>query len=363
MQRTKSGLPKHCSWNYDRHGKRRVRFRQRGFSTYLTSTPWSVDFMRQYAVALDGVKAQTSNIGVERTKPGTINALIVSYYTLVFPTLEPSTRRMRRSILERFRREHGDKPVARLEPTHLGAIVAAKAATPTAANNFRKVLNHLLDHAIALAWIASNPARHVRRFKIKGEGFHTWSEAEVAQYVQRHPPGTKAHLALTLMLYTGQRRSDVIRLGWQHVRGDKIALRQQKTDTPLLLPIAPQLASALKEQPRKNLTFLLTAFGAPFTFNGFGNWFRAQCNEAGLRQCSAHGLRKLAATRMGNAGCTDLELMAVFGWRSTSEVRRYTRGADQARLAEQAFEKVRGGMKGEQKLSNLSVRLDKTSSN
>jgi integrase len=362
MRRTKSGLPEHCSWNTDRHGKRRVRFRKGGFSTYLTGTPWSDDFMRQYATALDGLKAQTANIGVERTKPGTINALIVSYYTLVFPTLEPSTQRMRRSILERFRRDHGDKPVARLEPTHIGAIIAAKRATPTAANNFRKVLHHLLDHAIALGLIGNNPARLVKRFKIKGEGFHTWSDDEVARYVERHPAGTKAHLALTLMLYTGQRRSDIIRLGWQHVRGDKIVLRQQKTDTPLLLPIAPELVAALADVPRKNLMFLLTSFGAPFSFNGFGNWFRTRCNEAGLPQCSAHGLRKLAATRMGNAGCTDLELMAVFGWRSTSEVRRYTRAADQAGLAERAFAKVRRGVKGEQKLSSLATRLDKTGS-
>jgi integrase len=274
---------------------------------------------------------------------------------------------MRRSILERFRRDHGDKPVARLEPAHIAAIVAAKAATPTAANNFRKVLHHLLDHAIALGMIASNPVKLVKRFKIKGEGFHTWTEAEVARYIERHPAGTKPHLALMLMLYTGQRRSDIIRMGWQHVRktedADKIAVRQQKTDTPLLLPIAPELASALDDQPRKNLTFLLTAFGAPFSFNGFGNWFRDRCNEAGLRQCSAHGLRKLAATRMANAGCSDEELMAVYGWRSHSEVRRYTRAADQAKLAERAFAKVRGGAKSEHKLSNLPARLDKAASN
>ena len=105
MLRTKSGLPKHCCWNTDREdGKRRVRFRKGGFSTYLTGIPWSEDFMRQYAAALDGVKQQTANIGMERTKPGTINALIVSYYTLVFPTIELSTQKMRRSILERFRR-------------------------------------------------------------------------------------------------------------------------------------------------------------------------------------------------------------------------------------------------------------------
>jgi integrase len=222
------------------------------------------------------------------------------------------------------------------------------------------VLHHLLDHAITLGWIASNPVKLTRRFKIKGEGFHTWTEDEVAQYIERHPPGTKAHLALMLMLYTGQRRSDIIRLGWQHVRpGDKIAVRQKKTDT-LLLPIAPELADALEGVPRTNLTFLLTSFGAPFSFNGFGNWMRIRCNEAGLPDCAAHGLRKLAATRMANAECTDEQLMAVFGWRSHSEVRRYTRAADQGKLAEQAFAKVGGRMKSEQKLSNLGTRLDKT---
>ena len=67
--------------------------------------------------ALGGVKAQPSNIGVERTRPGTVNALIASYYALVFPTLKRSTQKSRRSLLERFRREHGEKPVARLEPS------------------------------------------------------------------------------------------------------------------------------------------------------------------------------------------------------------------------------------------------------
>ena len=252
--------------------------------------------MRQYAAALDGVPAQIRNIGAERTKPGTISALIDSYYALVFPTLAPLTQRHRRSIFERFRKDHGDKPVARLESSHIAAMLAGMKATPTAANNLRKLLHHLLDHAIALNMITANPVKLTRGFKIKGDGFHTWSETEVARYIERHPSGTRAHLALMLLLYTGQRRSDVIRFGWQHVRADKIAVRQQKTDTPLLLPIAPELARALDGVPKTNMTFLLTSFGAPFALSGFGNWFRARCIEAGLPQCSAHGLRKLAAT-------------------------------------------------------------------
>jgi hypothetical protein len=93
MLRTKSGLPKHCCWAVDRHGKRRVRFRKSGFSTYLTGTPWSGDFMRQYAALLDRIKTPSGTIGADRTKPGTVNALAVAYYKSPdFKNLEDSTK-------------------------------------------------------------------------------------------------------------------------------------------------------------------------------------------------------------------------------------------------------------------------------
>ena len=53
------------------------------------------------------------------------------------------------------------------------------------------------------------------------------------------------------------------------------------------------------------MTFLMTEWGKPFTSNGFGNWFRDQCNDAGLSQCSAHGLRKARATILAERGATD----------------------------------------------------------
>jgi len=93
MLRTKSGLPKHCSWNSDRHGTRRVRFRKRGFSIYLTGIPWSEDFMRQYAAALEGVRAP--NIGAERTIAGTVNALVAAI------SIRTQARHSRRSARRR----------------------------------------------------------------------------------------------------------------------------------------------------------------------------------------------------------------------------------------------------------------------
>jgi integrase len=94
-------------------------------------------------------------------------------------------------------------------------------------------------------------------------------------------------------------------MGRQHVRNGMIAVRQQKTGTMLQIPLHPKLQEALGTTGEKHLTFLVAEFGKPFSFAGFGNWFRERCNEAGLpKRCSAHGLRKAACRRLAEAGCT-----------------------------------------------------------
>ena len=362
MLKTKSGLPKHCSWNTDRHGKRRVRFRKGGFTTYLAGIPWSEEFMRQYAAAQDRLKAQAGNIGAERTKPGSVNALCVSYYrSPEFRGLKTSTQVLRRNIIERFRSAHGNKPVAQLERKHIKDIIGAKADTPEGANNLLKALRVLLNYAVSIDMVQVNPAASVRKYKARGEGFHTWTEAEVAQFEAHHPIGTRARLAIALPLYTAQRKGDVARMGWQHVRGDEIAVRQEKTDTPLLIPMHPELVLALKSVPRTNLTFLLNERGAPFSSGTLGKWFRRQCDAAGLPHCAMHGLRKAAATRMADAGCTTNQIRAVTGHRSLAQVEPYVRAADQRRLARQALNIQVGS---EQTRTNpcptTPARLDKT---
>jgi integrase len=363
MLRTKSGLPRHCTWATDRHGKRRVRFQKSGFSTYLKGTPWSPGFMEQYALALDSLKEQTNSVGAERTIPGSMNALIVKYYrSPEFRGLKASTQAVRRSIVESFRQQHGTKPVARLTRAHVKDIIGAKADTPEAANNLLKVLRVILNYAVEDGMIANNPAVGVKCYRSRGEGIHTWSEDEIAQFQARHPIHTRAGLALALLLYTVQRRGDVIRLGFQHIQGDVIALRQDKTDKPLQLPMHPELKRALAMAPRTNLTFLVTASGRPFSGPSFTNWFKRQCSLAGLPQCSAHGLRKAGATRLANAGCSTDQIKAITGHKS-NEVARYTRAADQRRLAEQALSMQLGAeQNASEKLSNHPTRLDKTGS-
>jgi integrase len=338
MLKTRSGLPKHCTWQKDRDGKRRVRFRRRGVSVYLTGIPWSEDFMRQYAVALEQEQNQQAQIGAsKRTLPGSFSALCVSYYgSPEFRGLKASTQRVRHNILERFRAEHGHRLLKDLQRVHIQTIIGSKASTPEAANNLLKVLRVVLNHGVDADMIANNPAIRVKRYRSRGEGNHSWAENEITQFQTKHLIGTRASLALALLVYTGQRRSDVVRMGFQHVKGDRIAVRQQKTGRPLLIKMHPELIRVLAAVPKSNMTFLMTEHGAAFSAAGFGNWFRRMCDAAGLSGCSAHGLRHAAGRRLADAGCSGHEIAATLGM-SLKMVERYTKAADQAHLAEQAL--------------------------
>ena len=128
-------------------------------------------------------------------------------------------------------------------------------------------------------------------------------------------------------------------MGRQHLRNGAISVRQQKTGASLEIPIHQELQKVLDATPGEHLTFLVTEFGKPFTSAGFGNWFRERCDEAGLKSCSAHGLRKAACRRLAEAVCTAHQIAAISGHASLREVERYTKAADQARLAKDAINK------------------------
>ena len=351
-------LPTFCTWNIDRHGKKRVRFRKDYYSTYLSGVPYSEGFMQQYHAALDGKLRLAEKAQEEFSARGTIDEVIRSFYrSSDYMKLKASTRKVRWNTLERFALEHGKKRVALLTAAHMKAIIGSMADRPGAANNLLKALRVLLRHAIDMGLIQDNPSRNVRKFVSRSEGFHSWDDNDVANFESIHKPGSRAYLALSLLLYTGQRRSDVVRMGWQHLENDLISVVQDKTGAKLKIPMHPKLAAAIKNMPCKNMTFLLTEAGAPFTAPGFGNWFRDRCNEAGLQHCSAHGLRKACATRLANAGCTPEQIKAITGHKTLSEVARYTMAADQTRNAKQALANLLRS-ESEQPCPTFAPRLD-----
>jgi integrase len=129
-------------------------------------------------------------------------------------------------------------------------------------------------------------------------------------------------------------------MGRQHVKNDTLSMRRLKTDVPFDIPLLPSLVAELELHTKDQLTFLMTEYSKPFTAAGFGNWFRARCDEAGLPQCAAHGLRKAAAVRHALNGATAPELMAWFGWKTLAEAQRYCEMANRIKLAEAAATKM-----------------------
>jgi integrase len=323
--------PKYVHGFIDRHGKPRFYFRRRGFKKRpLPGLPWSPEFMAAYEAALAG---QPFEVGSARVKPGTVRALAISYFNSgTYRSLATSTKSSH---------AYGDKGAATLQRENVVKLMSLRAGKPDAANGLRKALRALMKHAVELGLRADDPTQEVKAIRVKSDGYHSWTDGEIDQFEKKHPVGSRARLAMALLLYTGQRRSDVVLMGRQHIRDGMLHVRQVKTGAELAIPVHPALDAIIADAPKEHLTFLTTAFGKPFTAPGFGNWFREQCTAAALPHCSAHGLRKAAARRLAEAGCTEHEIGAITGHASLREIVRYTRAADQKRLAVAAMEKAK----------------------
>jgi integrase len=324
------------------HGKPYYYFRKPGCARIkLPGLPGSAQFMDAYQAAL-AASAPPSDIGAKRTVPGTVTALVTLFAnsSQFKHEIAAETRRTMWAILQKFREEHGSKRVAHLRREHVLAILDGRP--PFAKRNWLRALRPLLDFAVSINMITENPAKAIKaKVPRKGEGFRAWGEEQIAAFRQRHAVGTRARLALELLLNTTQRRSDTVRMGPQHIRNGLLHVRQQKTGEPLQLPIFPELQAAIDAMPSRHLTFLVTASGKPFSPAGFTNWFRDMCNGAGLRGFSAHGLRKASMRRFAEAGCSVHEIAAFSGHKTLSEIAHYTRTVEQAALAREAMAKAR----------------------
>jgi len=300
---------------------------------------------REWTAAYNEAKeASNAANGVKRHKvaEGSIADLVARYYASSdFRKLGTSTQYTYRNEVEKIRKAHGHKPVALLDKRGVKKLIAEKAELPGAANKLLRTLRMLMKFAIEEELREDDPTAGLKPLPVAGDGFVAWSEADIEQFEAKHPVGSKARLALALLLYTAQRRSDVVRMGRQHVRGGLIAVRQQKTGSYLDIPIHPDLAAILARVTIDIPAFLLSEHGKPFGAASFGNWFGDRCREAGLpKGHNAHGLRKAAARRLAEAGCTTLEIMSITGHRTIAEIERYTRSAAQPKLAASGIAKL-----------------------
>lgn len=185
-------LPKHCSYEVDRHGRKRIRFRWRKISRYIAGKPWSPDFMSVYGELLAEAAKEmpaASPTDTARSLSHSLDALITAYIaSSVFLAGAPETQRTRSHILKRFAREHGAKPlfyvdargerVMLLKRAGMQKIINAKAATPSAQRNFVNTTRAMFKWAMKEGRIVDNPCLGVERERITTDGYKTWSEAE-----------------------------------------------------------------------------------------------------------------------------------------------------------------------------------------
>jgi integrase len=348
----------------DRHGNVRYYFRRNRKKTRIRARPGTLEFQTEYDALLEASTSSNITKAVETPKVGTYRWLCEQYLRSTdFNQLDPKTQHVRRQVLEHTWAEpiapganetFADFPVARMGTKAVRVLRDRKRGFPEAANVRVKAIRRLFRWALddEVAGVKSNPARDVSYLRGRQGGFHSWTIDEVERYEKCHPIGSTARLALALLLYTGQRRSDIVLFGRQHVRGGWLHFTQQKNRNrrpiTLELPVLPVLKRIIDASKTGDLTFLVNENGQPFTANGFGNKMRDWCDEAGLPHCTSHGLRKTGAAIAAENGATAHELMSIFGWLTLKEAERYTRAAEQKKIAARAMRMLERGAKKEQ---------------
>ena len=332
--------PPHIMKETTRHGAVAWYFRKgKGKRVRLKGEYGSPEFWTSYNAALSGAPSTPRRVAGAHTLEWALNLYRRSS---AWAGLSNATRRQRENIFKRIIATAGNEPLAAITRKTIIAGRERRAATPHAANVYLKAMRSFYAWACGDgALVTDNPTTGVTLLKGENDdiGFHTWTEEEVERFEERWPVGTRERLAFDLLLYTGLRRGDAVRVGRQHVRDGVICIKAEKTGEDLFLPILAPLAASIAAAPTGDLAFIVGADGKPFVKESFGNWFRDVCRAA---KCpgSAHGLRKAGAVRAAEAGASNRELMALYGWTTGKQADVYTRAADRRHLARSAAERL-----------------------
>lgn len=304
----------------------------------------SPEFMKAYfdaLAALDGAKPP-----VKLQREETLYWLADQYFrSPEFARYDDLTKADKRGVLNRYCETIGDLPFAALRKEDVERSRDKRSATPGAADKLVKYLRVMFKWAIDKKHVQQNPAIGVAKINTELAGWHAWTPAEVDIYRKFHKIGTRARLALELMMNVGARISDAARIGRQHEAEGWLQFvawknRNKKSRKTIECPITRELRAAIAATPTGDMTYLVNDMGRAFTINGLGNKMRDWCDAAGLPQCSSHGLRKAAAVIMAENGSTAPELCALFGWSKLETAEIYIREAQKRKMVGNAFARL-----------------------
>lgn len=336
-------------------GNLRYRVRQEGNPKRriaLTVGPDHPDFTEQYLAARAGKQPQKANPRISNAIPQSIEWLVLKYQDAMDKMVEAdlmsaATEKQRKSMLNRFSAEYGEYAL-QMPSEKLVEFRDTMSGTPGAADNMVKTIRAMYVWAIERGICSINPATGIGKINRGKGGAKPWTIEDLKNYKAVHPPGTAAHLCLTLFMFTACRISDAIRLG----RGNEEmidgirALRWQPTkkgSAEVVIPMMPPLYNATRAAKVQGTAYLLTDHGRPFKSpEGLRNRFRKWCDDAGLEGLSSHGIRKATGHLLAHEGCTQYQIMTIHGHTQAKTSEVYTQGVERWRLAADAMRKLEG---------------------
>lgn len=340
---TKDWPPPHVTIVTDRHGKKRYRYRRAGVKGgYIKAKPSSQEFWQIYAEFEDQIAPE--KVEAKRAfKPYSMDELASKVKrTRAWGDMLPRGQVVKGRIIERLLdmknkagTRLGDRDARTIGIDTLDGILGKQ--THGTAGNFRKEMKRLFAYAVRLKWRADNPAKDTAPIK-KGEGWHTWTDAEIEQYREFHAYGTVPRLVLELALNTSARRCNLHDMERRQIVGNDITVDHAKGNDETSVPILPETRLALDAMTTTHIRYLIVgAHGKPYTVEGLGTKMRRWCNYAGLPHCSLHGIRKATSRQLAESGASDAQGRAVTGHKKDETFAYYAAKANRKALAGSAM--------------------------
>lgn len=315
-------------------GKKYYYYRRGGRRIKLPNDIYSLEFNEAYRrthASFEDKKVTTNLVG-------TINNLIISYKSSSdFKELKPRVKELYLPILDAFQEKYGNLSKDGITRRFLMEWRDSMSSTPGKANNSMTTMRSVMRFARDRGIIKVNPTDKIK--KLKMGSWRCWTQSEIDSFLEICPENMR--LAIFLGIYTGQRINDITKMRWNQIVDGGINVVQEKTGQELWIPIHTDLAKQIEKTKKTSVMILTTQSGKPFLRRNLSEKFKETCREAGLPEdCVFHGLRKTAAVRLAEAGCTSNQIRAITGHLTTDMVEYYTRGADQKKIAQDAMNKL-----------------------
>jgi integrase len=325
----------------DRFGHVRHYFRYRG-ERWALPAPHEPGFATAYDALLTRIKSNpiAHNVAFMRGSLGwTIEAFVASP---AFERLAEATKRNYRRILEALKQRYGTGLLKDLQSRHVKVMrnEMRDAFTASAADIALSIISQLwgfADEQLGLD-LGADPTVGIRRVHVEHSEHEPWPQELIARFMAGASP--RLAFAVRLALGTGLRRSDLVELRWDDLKGDHFQIIQQKTGEPVLVGLPADLLAELETMPRVADTIIVGDLGKPITAASLSRMVRLKLRELGVTGYSIHGLRKNAGVAIAEAGGTEREIMARLGHKTPQMAAHYTKRASQAVAMKSGIEKL-----------------------